>query len=60
MFAESLSSNSKGGGYLLSQDGHLPPVLNLFNDKNFWKTNFNIKKPEIEGFGISKLIKIRK
>jgi O-methyltransferase len=48
------------GGTLCSQDGHLPLVLDLFNDAEFWRKEVGCEKPEILGFGKSKLIKIIK
>jgi O-methyltransferase len=48
------------GGVLCSQDGHLPLVLELFNDSVFWRDVVGVKKPPIEGFGKEKVIRIRK
>ena len=48
------------GGTLCSQDGHLPLVLELFNNDEFWRKEVGCEKPEIIGFGKSKLIKIIK
>lgn len=48
------------GGVLFSQDGHLPLVLELLNDDNFWENEVGCPKPKIEGFNRSKLIKITK
>jgi O-methyltransferase len=48
------------GGYLFSQDGHLPLVLEVLNDDQFWKRELNTLKPVIHGFGASKLIWCRK
>lgn len=48
------------GGVLYSQDGHLPLVLEVFNDDNFWLQEVRMKKPDIIGLGKKKLIKIVK
>ena len=48
------------GGVLFSQDGHLPLVIDVLNDDNFWLDEVGCKKPEILGLGKSKLIKIIK
>lgn len=48
------------GGVLLSQDGHLPLVLALLDDEDFWNDEVGVTKPIIEGFGTSKLLTIRK
>lgn len=47
-------------GILYSQDGHLPPVIEVFKDDMFWEKEVGCPKPHIEGLGIKKLIKIRK
>lgn len=48
------------GGTLFSQDGHLPLVLDVFNDEKFWLDEVGFKKPVIQGFGKNKLLKIVK
>jgi O-methyltransferase len=48
------------GGVLLSQDGHLPLVLDVFRDEDFWKNEVHCEMPCIEGLGASKLLKIVK
>lgn len=45
---------------LISQDGHLPLVLEVFNDKKFWENELGIKRPRIEKIGRGKLIKVTK
>jgi len=50
----------QSGGELYSQDGHLPLVLEVFNDDSFWEKEIGCKKPMIQGFGQKKLIKIIK
>jgi len=48
-------------GILFSQDGHLPWVIKILNDGDFWKKEVGFKKPaEIEGLGIKKLVLIKK
>ncbi len=48
------------GGILYSQDGHLPCVINVFNDTGFWEREVGCPKPHIEGLGKWKLIRIVK
>lgn len=48
------------GGVLLSQDGHLPLVIDVFNDDDFWVNEVGCRKPEIYGLGRKKLIRIVK
>jgi O-methyltransferase len=48
------------GCALYSQDGHLPLVLRVFNDDEFWSKEVGFAKPSIQGFGKSKLIRVAK
>jgi O-methyltransferase len=48
------------GGTLFSQDGHLPLVLKVFDDDEFWSRELNTKKPRLHGFGTSQLVWCRK
>lgn len=48
------------GGILYSQDGHLPLVLDVFKDDEFWEKEVGCPKPRIEGIGMQKLIKVVK
>lgn len=48
------------GGYLFSQDGHLPLVLEVFNDDRFWNEDLESAKPRIHGFGSQQLIWMQK
>jgi len=48
------------GGILYSQDGHLPLVVDVFSDDDFWLKEVGCKKPLIQGLGRRKLIKIIK
>lgn len=36
------------GGLLFSQDAHLPPVTDVFEDENFWRNEIGVEKPKIE------------
>ncbi|MCX7589478.1 MAG: TylF/MycF family methyltransferase [Patescibacteria group bacterium] len=48
------------GGVLFSQDGHLPWVIKILNDENFWEKEVGCKKPKIDGLGNKKLLMIKK
>lgn len=48
------------GGTLFSQDGHLPRVLEVFDDDEFWRTEVGCAKPQVIGLGTSKLLTIHK
>jgi O-methyltransferase len=48
------------GGCLFSQDAHLPLIIELLDDANFWQTEVGCAKPTIEGLGKKKLVCIRK
>jgi O-methyltransferase len=48
------------GGVLYSQDGHLPLVIALLDDEDFWRREVGCAKPVIEGLGGRKLIRIVK
>ena len=48
------------GGILFSQDGHLPLVLKVFDDDDFWRQELKTAKPQIHGLGTSQLIWCRK
>jgi len=50
----------QNGGVLFSQDGHLPLVIDVLEDEKFWLYEVGYPKPEIEGLGIAKLVKISK
>jgi len=47
-------------GRIFSQDGHLPLVIELLNDKTFWENEIGVKKPSIEDVGKKKLLEIEK
>ncbi len=48
------------GGVLYCQDGHLPLVIDVFDDDSFWNNEVGYPKPVVEGLGLKKLIKIVK
>jgi O-methyltransferase len=48
------------GGALYSQDGHLPLVIDLFQDEEFWRQQIGCEKPRMHGLGLSKLVRITK
>ncbi|HET89922.1 MAG TPA: methyltransferase [Chloroflexi bacterium] len=48
------------GGILFSQDGHLPLVVEAFDDDAFWEHEVGCKKPPIQGLGTSALLKLVK
>lgn len=47
-------------GLLISHDGHLPTVIRVFQDEDFWKNEVGCPKPILEGIGRRKLIQIMK
>jgi O-methyltransferase len=47
-------------GALYSQDGHLPLVIGLFEDDEFWRQQIGCEKPRMHGVGWSKLVRITK
>ncbi|NQT24368.1 class I SAM-dependent methyltransferase [candidate division KSB1 bacterium] len=50
----------QSGGALFSQDGHLPLIIQLFQDKIFWQDEIGITVPMVYGLNQRKLIHIRK
>jgi O-methyltransferase len=50
----------QSGGDVFSQDGHLPLVLEVFDDASFWTHEVGCSKPQAHGFGTSKLLHLRK
>jgi O-methyltransferase len=48
------------GGYLFSQDAHLPLIIELLQDAAFWKEELGCGVPVIQGLGRRKLVYIRK
>jgi O-methyltransferase len=47
-------------GFLYSQDGHLPLVIDVLKDENFWLNEVGFQMPLFEGIGSCKLVKARK
>ena len=48
------------GGSLFSQDGHLPLVIELFDDDQFWQDELGVAKPRMIGLRTNKLIQVIK
>ena len=48
------------GGCIFSQDGHLPLVIDVLKDDQFWRQEVQYPKPLMEGLGTQKLVRIRK
>ncbi len=48
------------GGALLSQDGHLPWIIELLSDKSFWNKELGIEIPKMYGLAKEKLVIIGK
>jgi O-methyltransferase len=48
------------GGVMFSQDGHLPLVIDVLDDDNFWQQEVGCAKPRMFGLGKKKLVKIVK
>lgn len=48
------------GGYVFSQDGHLPLVTKALQDDEFWQSEVGFEKPLFLGLGTKKLVMARK
>ena len=48
------------GGTLCTQDGHLPLVIEVLQDDDFWTREVGFKKPVMHGLGKQKLVTIVK
>lgn len=48
------------GGTIFSQDGHLPLVIDLLRDDEFWRTEVGVPRPPMAGLGTVKLVAIPK
>ena len=48
------------GGELYSQDGHLPLIIDLLKDEQFWRQSLRCQPPRIDGLGTSKLVRVVK
>jgi len=44
------------GGFIVSQDGHFPWIIELFRDADFWKKEIHTEKPQMDGLGTSKFV----
>ncbi len=49
-----------GDGVMLSQDGHLPWIIDLLSKTEFWQEELGISMPSMQGLGKEKLVVIRK
>jgi O-methyltransferase len=47
-------------GLLFSQDGHLPLIIKLLSDDEFWKKEIGQSKPQMIGLGKQKLVAVIK
>ena len=47
-----------GHGVIFSQDGHLPWIIELLGDRNFWRSKLKIELPRMRGLGTKKLVAI--
>jgi O-methyltransferase len=48
------------GGRIYSQDGHLPLVIAVFKDEEFWRNELGCAPPQVQGLGKSKIIWLEK
>jgi O-methyltransferase len=48
------------GGYVYSQDGHLPLITQVLEDEEFWRTEVGYPRPSFAGIGAEKLVMARK
>ncbi len=48
------------GGTVFSQDGHLPKVLEVFEDETFWRSEVGVEPPALRGIRHQKLISAAK
>lgn len=48
------------GGVIYSQDGHLPLVIAVLKDEDFWVSEVGAAPPQFTGLGTDKLVAIRK
>jgi O-methyltransferase len=48
------------GGVIFSQDGHLPLVINVLADDDFWQDEVGVTRPRMVGLGSCKLVQIWK
>jgi Macrocin-O-methyltransferase (TylF). len=50
----------RAGGVLYSQDGHLREIVELLGSEVFWRDEVGCPKPEVEGLGVRKFLRIQK
>lgn len=48
------------GGYIFSQDAHLQPIVELFQDAEYWRTLGASRPPHFVGLGRQKMVYARK
>jgi len=48
------------GGFLMSQDGDFPLVIDVFRDDTFWREVVGCGRPPMEGLGKSKMVTVAK
>jgi O-methyltransferase len=48
------------GGFLLSQDGHVPLVVALLESRDFWRESLGCEPPPMQGLRTSKIVVIQK
>jgi len=48
------------GGVIYSQDGHLPLVIDVLRDDDFWRRDVGVPPPHMEGVGRRKLVAIHR
>jgi O-methyltransferase len=50
----------ENGGVLYSHDCHLPLVIDVFNNEEFWVKEVGCRRPRVQGLGERELVKITK
>jgi len=46
------------GGIIYSQDGHLPLVIDVLKDEQFWNAEVGVDRPRMDGIGNRKIVAI--
>jgi O-methyltransferase len=44
------------GGFLMSQDGHIPRVVEVLEDERFWRDEVGAEPPRMQGLGSDQLV----
>jgi O-methyltransferase len=57
---KNLYHNVTKGGYIISQDAHIPLVIDLLKNDDFWNNDLGVKKPDIQNLGKKRLIIFKK